>query len=154
MKFKKAIATFTFGFFIGSLGTYALTEKNLDAMRTDMKKLNGEISRIKEIIEPFEQVKKFTVKVTGYSNDSGSINVPEWQDGLTATGTIASKGTIAADWDIFKQRTNLYVPDYGIGTVVDRGSKVKGHHIDIFFDSREEALKWGVRKMEILMAER
>lgn len=151
MKFEKAIAVFTFGFFIGSLGSYAITEKKWDALRVSMKRLEEEISGIKGTIEPFEQVKKFTAKVTGYSNDSKSINVPEWKDGRTATGTIACRGTIAADWNIFKPGTKLYVPGYGIGTIEDRGGKVKGHHLDIFFDSREKALEWGVKQMEIVV---
>lgn len=150
MKFEKVIVIFTFGFFIGSLSSYAIAEKKWESLRADMERLEQEISSAKEKIEP---LKKFVAKVTGYSNDNESINVPEWRDGMTATGTIASKGTIAADWDVFKPGTKLYVPDYGIGTIEDRGSKVKGYHFDLFFDSREKALEWGVRQMEVMVVE-
>ena len=154
MKFKKVIVVFAFGFFISGLLSNAFHAKKLDVLRTGMERLEKEIVKVKQSIKPFEEVKKINVKVTGYSNYSESINVPGWRKGLTATGSIAVKGTVAADWSLFKPGTSLYIPGYGFGTVEDRGGGVKGKHLDIFFDSREEALKWGVKHMDILVADK
>ncbi|MCK5021358.1 MAG: 3D domain-containing protein [Candidatus Peribacteraceae bacterium] len=88
---------------------------------------------------------KVNLKVTAYSNDPISINNPKWRDGLTATGVKAAKGIVAADWTIFPPGTILYIPGYGEAIVYDRGSAVKGYHIDVFLPSRKEALKWGVK---------
>lgn len=94
-----------------------------------------------------------TLEVTGYSNDPISINVPEWRDGRTATGTLARRGVAAADWRVYPPGTRLFVPDYGEVVVEDRGGAVKGQRLDLFFDSREEALQWGRRNVEVRVIE-
>lgn len=66
--------------------------------------------------------------------------------GITSSGTKATKGTIAADLRYFPYNTVMYIPGYGWGEVEDVGSAIKGYHIDLFFDSHEEALKWGKQK--------
>ena len=56
----------------------------------------------------------------------------------TATGTTCSEGrTCAADWSIFPAGTTLYLPNDPLGgdgyyTVEDRGSGVRGSHLDLF----------------------
>lgn len=86
-----------------------------------------------------------SLKTTGYSNDSISINVAAWRDGITASGTVARVGTCAADWSVYPVGTVLHVTGYGPCIVEDRGSAVQGQHIDLFFNTRQEALDWGVR---------
>ena len=66
--------------------------------------------------------------------------------GITASGTKAVKGTIAADTKIFPYGTIIQVPGYGIGRVEDIGGAIKGRHIDLFFNSHKEALEWGRQK--------
>lgn len=67
--------------------------------------------------------------------------------GITADGSRAKRGTIAADITKYPYGTRMYVPGYGWGEVHDVGTAIKGHHIDIFFESHEEALKWGRKKL-------
>ncbi len=69
--------------------------------------------------------------------------------GLTADGTWAKEGTIAADTDLFPMGTIMYIEGYGYGVVEDRGSAIEGKHIDIFFKSHNKALEWGNRNMEV-----
>lgn len=45
--------------------------------------------------------------------------------------------------------TKLYVQEYGFGVVGDTGGGLKGNHIDIFFHSHAEALRWGVRNIKV-----
>ena len=33
--------------------------------------------------------------------------------------------------------------------VLDRGGAIKGNHIDVYFDSHQEALNWGVRYLDV-----
>jgi 3D (Asp-Asp-Asp) domain-containing protein len=69
--------------------------------------------------------------------------------GMTASGTMAKRGTIAADPEIFPFGTIIYIEGYGYGRVEDRGSGIKGYHIDIFFKDHQKALKWGNRYMKV-----
>lgn len=66
-------------------------------------------------------------------------------DGITATGTHAIEGvTIAVDPDDIPYGS--YVDIEGLGTYIaeDCGGAIKGNRIDIYFDSHEAALKFGV----------
>ena len=69
--------------------------------------------------------------------------------GMTASGKIAAKGTIAADPSVFPFGTKMTIPGYGPGIVQDVGGSVKGTHIDIWFPSHKEAMTWGTRKIKV-----
>ena len=69
--------------------------------------------------------------------------------GYTSTGTAADIGTIAADTRYVPYGTKLYVQGYGFGIVEDTGGALKGNHIDIFFHSHSEAMRWGVKSMKV-----
>ena len=68
--------------------------------------------------------------------------------GQTASGTMAGRGTIAAD-SKYPFGTRMYVPGYGWGTVEDRGGAITGDHIDIFYSSHKKALKWGRQQLHV-----
>ncbi len=74
---------------------------------------------------------------------SGKLKGQRKRVGITADGTKARKGTIAADLSKYPFGTRMYVPGYGWGVVHDIGSAIKGNHIDVFFRSHKAALKWG-----------
>ena len=74
--------------------------------------------------------------------------------GITADGTKATKGTIAADTRLYPFGTKMYVPGYGWGEVHDVGSAIKGNHIDVFFHSRKDALKWGRQYLDVIILKR
>ncbi len=63
--------------------------------------------------------------------------------GITATGTEAGWGTIAADTRYYPFGTIMYIPGYGWGRVEDIGGGIKGMHIDLHFPSHRKALEWG-----------
>ena len=69
--------------------------------------------------------------------------------GQTASGTQAQPGTIAADTRHYPFGTIMYVPGYGYGRVEDRGGKVKGQHIDLFFRTHGQAQRWGSEKLRV-----
>ena len=69
--------------------------------------------------------------------------------GVTATGTKARHGTIAADTSRYPFGTRMRVPGYGKGTVEDVGSAIKGEHIDVFFNDHNDALRWGSRRLTV-----
>ncbi|MFA7693677.1 MAG: 3D domain-containing protein [Candidatus Hydrogenedentales bacterium] len=70
--------------------------------------------------------------------------------GITASGTRARPGTLAADTDYYPFGTVIYVPGYGYGRVEDRGGAIKGpDKLDVFFKSRKKALQWGRRRVRV-----
>lgn len=69
--------------------------------------------------------------------------------GITASGTKAHHGTIAADLKLYPMGTHLNVPGYGKGVVEDIGGAIKGQHIDLWFPTHEEAKRWGKRWLKI-----
>jgi 3D (Asp-Asp-Asp) domain-containing protein len=87
-------------------------------------------------------------KVTGYCPCPHCCG--RWSDGITASGTKATQGrTIAGDPTHFDMGTCLSLPGLGQRTVEDTGSAIKGRRIDVYFDSHEDALRWGVRWLPV-----
>ena len=69
------------------------------------------------------------------------------QVGITASGTRAKHGTVAADTRHYPFGTILYIPGYGYGRVEDRGGDIKGPaRLDLWFPNEKAALQWGRRK--------
>ncbi|MGA0333104.1 MAG: 3D domain-containing protein [Kiritimatiellia bacterium] len=71
------------------------------------------------------------------------------QVGISADGSVARRGTVAADTSVLPMGTILYIPGYGWGQVRDRGSAIQGNRLDLFFDSHEEALEWGRQQVQV-----
>jgi 3D (Asp-Asp-Asp) domain-containing protein len=71
------------------------------------------------------------------------------QVGITASGTRADWGTIAADPRHYPFGTIMFIPDYGWGRVEDIGSSIKGQHIDLFFPTHRKALEWGREQKKV-----
>lgn len=69
--------------------------------------------------------------------------------GQTASGTMARPGTIAADTNYFPFGTIIQVPGYGYGRVEDRGSDIKGWHLDLFYRTHGAAKQHGRQKARI-----
>ena len=69
--------------------------------------------------------------------------------GITASGTKAKIGTIAADTARYPFGTVMSVPGYGYGRVEDRGSAIIGNHIDLFFKSHRDAEAWGNKTLRV-----
>lgn len=72
--------------------------------------------------------------------------------GITASGTKARPGTIAADKKYYPFGTIMYVPGYGYGRVEDTGGDITGpNRIDLYYNTHKEALHWGRKKVKVLV---
>lgn len=69
--------------------------------------------------------------------------------GVTASGTTARPGTLAADTSVFPFGTIIYIPGYGYGRVEDRGGDIKGYHLDLFYRTHGQALEHGRVKTRV-----
>lgn len=105
------------------------------------------MSNVVEVeVEQFKSLGEF--KLTGYCACEYCCGKT---DGITATGTVATAGrTIAVDPSIIpygsvvKINNKEYVAE-------DCGGAIKNNKVDIFFDTHQEALEWGVKYAEVFI---
>lgn len=79
-------------------------------------------------------------------------------DGITATGTKALQGrTIAVDKSIIPLGSTVlvYIEDelYGIFIAEDTGGGIKQNKIDIYFENHQDARKFGVKEVKIVIVD-
>ena len=88
--------------------------------------------------------------VTGYDNSFQSTgkNPGDRGYGITADGSIAEYGTIAAP-STYPFNTQMYVPGYGLGIVSDRGGAIQGSHVDVWFPTTQQATNWGAQHLSV-----
>lgn len=67
----------------------------------------------------------------------------------TASGVYPYHGVMAVDTSVIPMGTRVYVDGYGYATALDRGGAIVGNRIDLFFETRYEALNWGVRRVNV-----
>lgn len=69
-----------------------------------------------------------------------------YANGYTATGAKATQGvTVAADPAVLPMGTEIQIDGHTY-TVQDTGGAIKGNRLDLYFDSHEDALQWGVQE--------
>lgn len=89
------------------------------------------------------------VLLTAYDAGEGSTGKTEDHPyyGKTYTGTTVTEGrTIAVDPKVIPLGWWVYIEGYGFRKAEDIGSAVKGKHIDIYYDSEQVAIEFGVKK--------
>ena len=85
-------------------------------------------------------------KVTGYCSCAKCCGKSASR--YTASGTKATAGRTVAASGQFAFGTKLSINGKTY-TVEDRGGAIKGNKIDIYFDSHQQALAWGVRYLPV-----
>jgi 3D (Asp-Asp-Asp) domain-containing protein len=73
--------------------------------------------------------------------------------GTTAIGINLKENpgskVIAVDPDVIPLGTKVYVDGYGYAIAADTGGDIKGSRVDIFFPSKEQALNWGRKPVNV-----
>ena len=100
------------------------------------------------VAEQWETVK---MRVTAYCPCPKCCG--SYSDGITACNHRIREGDVfvAADSE-YPFGTEMVIDGYNNGRavkVLDRGGAIKGNRLDVFFNSHKEALKWGVRHIEV-----
>lgn len=91
-------------------------------------------------------VKKIVMQGTAYDPSAGS---------RTAMGTRARVGAVAVDPRVIPLGTKLYIesadgfPTYGFAVAEDIGGAIKGNKIDLFYNTRSEAYRFGRRNVVV-----
>ena len=88
-------------------------------------------------------------KTTAYTHTDPGCNM------TTSTGTTVRVGTVAVDPRVVPYGTRMFIVSndgqyvYGIATAEDCGGGVKGHHIDLYFETDPECWTYGVRRATV-----
>lgn len=88
-----------------------------------------------------------TMVATGYDNSYES-NYP-WHGAPSYIGLPLARGIVATDPRVIPMGTKLYIEGYGQGIAADQGNAIKGNRIDLFFNSRTEAISWGMKTVKV-----
>ena len=97
-------------------------------------------------VEQFKSLGEF--KLTGYCACEYCCGKT---DGITATGTVATAGrTIAVDPTVIPYGSVVIINNKEY-VAEDCGGAIKNNKIDIFFNSHQEALEWGVKYAEVFI---
>ncbi|WP_409251845.1 3D domain-containing protein [Bacillus sp. SCS-153A] len=103
----------------------------------------------------WSQYPKSNVTATGYTagiESTGKLpSDPAY--GITYSGVKVKRdlySTVAADPDVFPIGTILFIPGYGYGVVADTGSAIKGHKLDLYYETVDEVYEhWGKKELEV-----
>ena len=77
----------------------------------------------------------------------------------TASGKKAVRdetgySTIAVDPKLFPYGTKMFVEGYGFAVAADTGTAIKGHKIDVYFNTKKEALRWGLKSVNVYILDK
>lgn len=99
--------------------------------------------QIPATMKPLRAVRSLTLVATGYSPD------PRENGGYTttATGLPIGYGAAAVDPRVIPLGTKLYIEGYGYAFATDTGGAIKGHRIDLAYDSYRLANTKGRKKV-------
>ena len=107
-----------------------------------------------------EKIKTVKFRVTGYC--PCRVCCGKWSDGKFADGTAVYRWSTVQDQLVAAAPKNIPfgtkidIPGYGIATVRDRGGAIYDNGIDlprldVFFFTHQEALDWGVQRLECIV---
>ena len=116
----------------------------LEEMYSELKKENMELKEQSDIVW-----QEFIC--TGYSDndgEQGTNNIVATNFNLDYT-RVKNLPIIATDPEVIPLYSIVEIKDMGSYISLDVGGAIKGNRIDILFDSKDEALEFGVKELEV-----
>jgi 3D (Asp-Asp-Asp) domain-containing protein len=93
--------------------------------------------------------KTLTMEASAYY--PGPEDTWPYATGTTASGLKAGYGVIAVDPKVIRLKTPVYVEGYGYAIAADKGGGIKGSKIDLCYDTYEEAVRFGRKKVKVYL---
>ena len=117
----------------------------------------GAVSRVNDPESEINYSKVITCNASAYDLSYESCGKRPGQRGygITASGMKAARGVVAVDPRVIPLGTKLYIqsldsyPDYGYAVAGDTGGAIKGNRVDLFMESRSQALQFGRRSVKV-----
>lgn len=141
-----------------SRGSNGLQEQTVRLTLEDGKEVDREILEQRVVKAPTNQVVSRGAQTTisrggntitfkrAYVMKATAYCIP---GGKTATGASVGKGVVAVDPRVISLGKSVYVDGYGSAHALDTGGAIKGNRIDLYMNSEQEALRWGVRYVTV-----
>ena len=111
-----------------------IDNKGVDKMRSEFVTINGKTY----------QAKKVTMKCSAYTsaaNEGGAYSY---------SGQRLRDGMVAADLKLYPIGTKIFIPKLNkVFTVTDTGSAIRNQRLDIWMNSKQKALNWGVQTLDV-----
>ncbi len=125
-------------------------EDRKEFLEDERDRLYEELDNQKDRIQELEDIKLFSMVATAYTDDYASQG--KWV-GKTASGMKPQVGVVAVDPKVIPLGTELYIEGYGEAIAGDTGGAIKGHRIDLFFNSRGECMEFGRKNIRVRVVE-
>lgn len=143
-------------------GSNGLEHKKWEITLKNGKEVEKKLLASNIVIEPVNQVVKVGTLQT-VSRGGGQIRFSKAFDmvataythtgGNTSTGVKPYVGVVAVDPSVIPMGSRLYVEGYGYCQALDRGSNVKGRHVDVFLETKKQAQSWGRKRVKVYLLE-
>lgn len=153
-------------------GQEGLVSKTYEVVMENGKEVSRKLVETKTLKDSQDKVVAIgtQVQVASISRGSEPVNGKEFYvnstaytayctgcSGITTTGINLRQNpdmkVIAVDPSVIPLGTKVYVEGYGHAVAGDTGSAIKGNKIDVFFPTKAEAYRWGVKKVKITILE-
>ena len=146
---------------LGSMGISLLslkqavkTEKNIPMTEVVSKETPTLENSIDWSKYPVQKVVA-TGYTAGYESTGKKPGHPEF--GITYSGVLVKRdlySTVAADLNVFPIGTILFIPGYGYGVVADKGGAIKGHKVDLYYETIDDVYnEWGKKEIDVYVVE-
>ena len=90
------------------------------------------------------QAKKVTMKCSAYTSAPNEGGVYAYN------GQRLRDGMVAADLKLYPIGTKIFIPKLNkVFTVTDTGSAIRNQRLDIWMNSKQKALNWGVQTLDV-----
>jgi uncharacterized protein YabE (DUF348 family) len=141
-----------------SSGSNGLQEQTIRLTLEDGKEVGREILGQRVLTSPINQVVSRGAQTSisrggttisfkrAYVMRASAYCIP---GGITATGASVGWGVIAVDPRVISLGAKVYVEGYGQARALDTGGAIKGNRIDLYMNSTEAALSYGVRNVMV-----
>lgn len=120
--------------------------KNIEEKKVDDVLSTTNSDNIKIESNPTNNYKEvYTMMSTAYAGDT-----------ITYMGTTPVRdpdgiSTIAVDPSIIPLGSKVYISGYGLAIASDTGGLIKGNRIDLFLNSEDECINWGVQTVSLYL---
>lgn len=136
--------------FAGSRGTLAGLYLSTRTDRQALLRLRRLVNIKEHLIESLQ--KGHVLTITAYNAEVGQTDATPF---ITASNSRVRPGIVAVSQDLFRKGwvfgRKVYVVGYGVYTIEDLLARRKRNQLDIFMTSRDQALRFGRKRLRVFL---